>query len=327
MYFIALPVKVNGLGDDAMAAGIGAAGIGTFLCRMAPGLVLAGLFAIPAIADNGDDKPKPAFPQVAGGDIFGFTAPTDIGSPGDHGGSIEVDGNLGKRDGRYQNFTQKYGYERVFAENWSLGVAFFTAWHGVRNVTVAPINRSMFQFDGASFEIGHRLIERSATNPFAFKIALEPRWARLDDGGRHSEAFGAELKFITDAVIVPEKLYWAGNLVLAYDNARNPEIKSKWQPSSEVKVSQALTIQVAETFLIGAEATYLAAFDGGAFNKFTGHAVFLGPTIYWKIADKVSLNATVAPQIAGRNIATPGQKMDLDNYTRMMTRFKLSVEF
>ena len=69
-------------------------------------------------------------------------------------------GNLGKRDGRYRNFAQKYGYERVIAENWSLGVAFFTAWHGVNNVTVAPINRSMFQFDGASFEIGHRLVER-----------------------------------------------------------------------------------------------------------------------------------------------------------------------
>ena len=280
-----------------------------------------------ALAQNGEAPAKPAFPQVAGGDIFGFTAPSDIGSPGDHGGGIEIDGNLGKRDGRYRNFTQKFGYERVIADNWSFGVAFFTAWHGVHNVTVAPINRSMLQFDGASFEIAHRLIERSATNPFAFKIALEPRWARLDDGGRRSQAFGAELKFIVDAVVAPEKLYWAMNVVLAYDNARNPDIRSKWAPSTEVKVSQALTYQLTEKLFVGAEATYLAGFDGGAFNKFTGHAVFLGPTLYWKVAEKVSFNATVAPQIAGRNVATPGQKFDLDNYTRMMTRFKLSVEF
>ncbi len=265
--------------------------------------------------------------QVAGGDIFGFTASSDVGSPGDHGGAVEFDGNLGKRDGRYRNFAQKYGYERVIAENWSLGVAFFTAWHGVNNVTVAPINRSMFQFDGASFEIGHRLVERSATNPFAFKIALEPRWARLDDGGRRAQAYGAELKFITDAVVVPNTLYWAMNVVLGYDIGSDPDFRSKWQRSTEVKVSNALTYQVAENVLIGAEATYLASFDGGAFNRFTGHAVFLGPTIYWKIAEKVALNATIAPQIAGRNAATSGQRFDLDNYTRIMTRVKLAVEF
>lgn len=280
-----------------------------------------------ARADDDDDSKKQPHERFPSGDIFGFTSPSEIGSPGDHGISVEFDGEWGKRDGRYRALTQKYGYERVIANNWSLGVAFFTAWHNIRNVTVAPINRSAIQFDGFGMEIGHRLIERSPTNPFALKVALEPRWARLDDGGRHSEAFGAELKFIVDRPVLQDRLFWAANAVLAYDNARNPDFRGKWAASSEFKLSEALTYKLSDTLLVGVEATYVASFDGGAFNKFTGHALFAGPTIFWKPSKDVSLNATIAPQIAGRNTATPGQRFDLDNYSRMMTRVKLSVDF
>lgn len=268
---------------------------------------------------------KPSFPEVAGGDIFGFTAPTDTGEPGAHGAGFELDGAFGKRGGRYNVLTQKWAYERVIAENWSMGFAMFTAFHSLRNVP-GMLNRSAFGFDGLGFEIGHRLIERSATNPFAFKIAIEPRWARLDDGGRHGNAFGAELKFITDAVVIPDRLYWAMNVVLGTETAQDP-VTRRYSPSSEIKVSNALAMQISKTLLVGLEATYLASFDGGTFNRYNGHAVFLGPTLFWKVSDKVSFNATIAPQIAGRASATPGLRYDLDNYTRLMTRFKLSVEF
>ncbi|MBM3609825.1 MAG: hypothetical protein FJX29_15510 [Alphaproteobacteria bacterium] len=284
------------------------------------------LAASAALAKDGPaGSEKPSFPEVAGGDIFGFTAPTDTGDPGSHGAGLEIDGAFGKRGGRYNVLTQKWAYERVVAENWSMGFAMFTAFHSLRNVP-GMINRSAFAFDGLGFEIGHRLVERSATNPFAFKIAIEPRWGRLDDGGRHANSFGAELKFLTDAVVVPGRLYWAMNVVLASGTGQDPDTR-RYAPSSEIKVSNALTMQISPSLLMGVEATYLAAFDGGAFNSHTGHAVFLGPTIFWKVADKVSLNATIAPQIAGRANGAAGLRHDLDNYTRLMTRFKLSVEF
>lgn len=280
----------------------------------------------PARAEPATSGDAPAVPQVAGGDIFGFTSSSDIGSPGDHGGALEMDGAFGKRDGRYHVLTQKLAYERVIAENWSLGFAFFTTYHNLRNVTVAPINRTSAQFDGLNFEIAHRLVERSAGNPFSFKIAFEPRWSRLDDGGRHSESFGVELKFITDAVVIPDKLYWAGNLVLASGTSRDPDL-AKYAPSSEIKLSNALAMQMSKDLLIGVEATYIATFDGGAFNHHTGHAIFLGPTLFWKVSEKIALNATIAPQIAGRALASPGLRYDLDNFTRMMSRVKLAVEF
>ncbi len=263
--------------------------------------------------------------QVPGGDLFGTSEITDVGDPGSHGFSITLDGAFAKRGGRYVSLAQKYAYERVIAENWAMSFALFSGLHHVRAVP-GLLNRSAFQFDGASFEVAHRLIERSASNPFAFKIALEPRWGRLDDAGRRSESFGAELKLITDAVLIPGRLYWGMNVILGSGTSRDPDLRT-YSPSSEIKVTKALALHLAPNLLVGAEATYIATFDGAAFNVLTGQALFAGPTIFWKVTEKVSLNAVIAPQIAGRAVGSAFRRTDLDNFTRLTSRVKLAVEF
>ena len=91
------------------------------------------------------------------------------------------------------------------------------------------------------------------------------------------------------------------NVVLGAETAQDPDTR-RYAPSSEIKVSNAFTMQISKAFLVGVEATYLASFDGGAFNRYNGYAVFLGPTLFWKVSDKMSFNATVAPQIAGHAV-------------------------
>lgn len=272
-----------------------------------------------------DGTPVSAVPAVPGGDIFGFSASADVGKVGDHGGGIELDGAIGKRFGNYKAFGQKYYYERVIAPNTSLGVGVFTAWHSVRNLPAEPINRNALQFDGASFELGYRVFERSIGNPFSLKVAVEPRWARLTGGGRHTNALGGELKFALDAVIVPGKLYWAGNLVLGAARERDVEVHSRHATVSQLKISNAVTYQFSERVFAGAELTYLQAHNG-FFGRVAGRALFLGPTLFVKIHDKASLNITVAPQIAGRARGAP-MTLDLDNFTRAISRVKLAVEF
>ena len=288
--------------------------------HLATGLALAGAVALAAGAAAAANVP-----QVPGGDIFGFSASADAGKPGDHGGGIEFDGAIGKRFGHYRVFGQKYFYERVIAPQTSLGIGVFTAWHSIRNLPAEPINRDSVQFDGASFELARRFVERSAGNPFSFKIAIEPRWARLTGGGRHTNAFGAELKLVFDAVIIPGMLYWAGNIVLAAARERDPEVHSQYSTGSQVKVSNALTYQFSERVFTGAELTYLRAYSK-FFAQSNGQAWFLGPTLFVKIHDKASLNVTIALQIAGRARGTP-MHLDLDNFTRMISRVKLAVEF
>lgn len=296
----------------------------SFRHLVAPPLLSAAILLAQSWAPTiAQDKPAVAA-SIPGGDIFGFTAGSGVGDVGEHGASFEFDGASGKRGGSYALFSQKYAYERVIAPSTTFGMALFTAYHRVRDVPVEPLNSSAFQFDGASVELAYRLIESDGGNPFGFKLAVEPRWARLTGGGRHTEAFGAELKFITDAVVVPERLFWAANLVLDAGTEREVEV-SRYVAGSGAKLSSAITYQIQPTFFVGLEATYLQAFDG-LFGRTAGSALFLGPTLYFKISEKAALNLTIAPQLAGKAKGVSGT-LDLDNYERAITRVKLSMDF
>jgi hypothetical protein len=76
---------------------------------------------------------------------------------------------------------------------------------------------------------------------------------------------------------------------------------------------------------VGTEARYLASFSTLFPRREVGHAVYVGPTLLWKITDKVAFNTTFQPQIAGRSTANPGLWLDLDNFERAQFRAKLAV--
>jgi hypothetical protein len=71
---------------------------------------------------------------------------------------------------------------------------------------------------------------------------------------------------------------------------------------------------------------YLRHYDGVAFNSFTGDAVYLGPTFYWKIAPKVLMSAAWETQIAGHE---PGvsARLDFTDFSRQRARLLLEFEF
>jgi hypothetical protein len=276
---------------------------------------------------SGQSDPGRDVPQVPGDDIFGFTSQTDIGKPGDTGFANENDGRLGKRQGRYSALNTKYEFSRTVADGWWMAGSFFGAYNHARDVPeIDDINR--VNFDGLSFEIEHRIVERSVGNPFAVSISVEPRWGRIDGvTGLLSNSYGAAFKLFVDAVVVPDRLYWGSNLVWAPQRAQDPNDRSQWLNSSTTLASVALTYQVSTQLFIGAEMRYLSAFDTTWLNHEIGHALYLGPTLLWKINEKVAFNATFQPQIAGRSITNPDLNLDLDNFERAQFRAKLAVSF
>ena len=272
--------------------------------------------------------PEPEVADVPGDDIFGFTSTSDVGKAGDMGIALENDGRFGKRDGRYGVITNKLEFGRTFTDRFWAGVSLFGAYHDMRNVTVQPIDRTMYQFDGISTEFKYKLVERSVTNPFALTAAVEPRWGRIDGGsGIHAESFSAEFKLLVDAPIVPEKLFWGFNLNWAPGVQQVVGDLSQTARSSSLNVSTALTYAITPTFMIGAEAKYLASYGDYFFRSEQGRAFFLGPTVFWKINDKMSLNAVLLPQIAGKSAATPGLALDLDAFERAIFRVKFAYAF
>jgi hypothetical protein len=263
--------------------------------------------------------------DVPGGDIFGFTSGTDVGKLGDHGIALESSGAYGSRDGRYRGLSQKLELSGTLVENWSFAGSVFGAWTDIRNSSVFA-DRTSYGFDGASFEIRRRVIERSATNRFAVTLAIEPRWARIDGkSGMQAPAFAAETKLQVDAPIV-NGLYWAGNINYAAGRARDP-LNLTWSKSSGTSVSSAVTYEaVKDEFFMGVEGRYQQSWNSAFFGHLNGQGVFFGPTLAWKMDENVMLNAVLLPQIAGkaRGAASP---LDLDNFNRANYRVKLAVGF
>ena len=290
-------------------------------------LLLAG--AAQAADLKSGKAPAAAAPEAAsefpGGDIFGFTSATDVGNVGDKGLALENDGSYGRRDMRSRVLTQKLELSRTFAPNWAYAASLFGAWSSIKNN--GDFNdRTAYNFDGISMEVRHRFIERSATNPFAFTFAIEPRWGRVDTvSGVNAASYGAEFKLQADRA-VGEKLFWAVNANFGTGRSRDP-LDRTWSNTSESVVSTALTYAVVDDKLfMGGEARWNQAWNKGFFGKLDGQALFVGPTIAYKASETVMLNAVFLPQIMGKARSVDGP-LDIDNFERANFRLKLAVSF
>jgi hypothetical protein len=281
-----------------------------------------------AQASNGKPSEKSqanAIPEVPGDDIFGFTSTTDTGEKGDMGFANELTGFRGKRSGSYLALTNKMELSYTPAEDWWVAASGFISYDRIKDVPdFLDINRT--QFEGFSAEIQYRVIKRSASNPFALAVAIEPAYAFIDlSTGQKSDAYGAAFKLLVDAVIVPDKVFWAANIVWAPVRGQDITDRSIWTTSSASQLQTALTFQLSEKLFVGADFMQFTVYDGSFFNERTGYAYYLGPTLLWKITDKVVFNTTWQPQIAGRSSDNTNLTYDLDTFTRAQFRFKLAV--
>ncbi|NDB68305.1 MAG: hypothetical protein EB015_09960, partial [Methylocystaceae bacterium] len=207
-------------------------------------------------------------------------------------------------------------------------VSVFGAYHNLKNVTVQPDNRNSYQFDGLSTEVTYRLLERSARNPFGVTVSLEPRWGMRDAlSGAQAQSFGAEGKIFIDAALVPEKLYWAMNLNYAQGAQEIIGSSGQMARGSSRNISTALTYAITPSFMLGAEAKYQNSYGEYLFKSEQGHALFLGPTLFWKITETASLNAVFLPQISGKAQANSQFSRDLDNFERSIFRLKFVTAF
>jgi len=96
--------------------------------------------------------------------------------------------------------------------------------------------------------------------------------------------------------------------------------------SSNFGVSGALAFQAFPNVFLGAEVEYLRAYEGLTLQHFRGEAVFVGPTLFAKLTDHLSITAALSTQVSGHAVGVPGQ-LDLDNFSRHRARLKVFYEF
>ena len=286
------------------------------------------LLATPVLGQSRPSDDGPPALEIPGGDIFGFTSPTDVGSPGDRGVAFELTNRVAKPGGgTYWSPTLKTQFSGTVAENLAVAISPFVTGHRIRSVPDLN-DRSSLQFDGVSGEIAYRFLERTPTNQLAATVSVEPRAARVDAlTGERVPSYSAEFKLFADAVLVPRRLYAAVNLNYALGTQRAlSDFDAKWQNGSGTNVSGALTYQLNERLFIGGEVRWLTAFSGAVFNDFGGHGLFVGPTLSVKLSDSVAFSAVWTPQVAGHAQGVD-RSLDLDNFERHQFRAKLSTSF
>jgi len=280
-------------------------------------VVLCG--ATPVRAQGG----APSFYEMETKYIFGFTEGSGIGLEGEKEFSIDTVGRFGKRDGRYAATETKFEFEYTPNQYIQLEFGPLAAGHYIRDVTDLD-DRHMFQPSGFLGEIRYLLFDRPAS-PVAVTVSFEPVYRAFDEtGGAPVTNFEFETKIMADVELVKNRVYGAVNLIYEPEMTRMPD--GSWERESQLGLTGAVSFRVLPDLLIGAEADYYRHYDGTFLNQFTGDALFIGPTLYYKLARKMFMTAAWSVQVWGREIET-GQRLNLEEYSRTRAKLKVAVEF
>jgi hypothetical protein len=296
--------------------------------------------------DKQSKEDKQAQSEISSEDLFGFTEGSDVGDAGELGGSVDSTGRFGRRGGRYDVFSPTFEVEYTLVERFSLSLdaTFDRFW--IRNVPDFE-NRNTGGLSQLSTQWRYQFIKRDPS-PVGLTLSLEPQLGFFDqDTGERARRTALEAVLSLDTALVPERVFGAVNLTYEAERVRpkgfigldrdleevDPSdptaeavIRSPAERESTIGISAAVAFQAAPNLFVGAEVRYLRQYQGLDFKAFEGHALFIGPTLYVKISDHVSLSAAWDVQVAGRANDEPGH-LDLENFERHQAKLKLIAQF
>lgn len=265
-----------------------------------------------------------AFHEVETKYIFGsFTFGSSTGIEGEKAFEPQTKADFGKAGGHYAVGQTVLEYEYTPTQYLQIEFGPSVSFYNIRGVPGLD-DRNLATVNGFEAEIRSVLIDRNPS-PIAVTLALEPEFHSRDEtNGAKVVNYGLEARLEADAELVKNRLFWGFNLLYEPETTRADF--GIWQRESTFGVSSALAFQIVPNVVVGADLWYLRHYDGAAFNSFTGDAVYLGPTFYWKIAPKVLMSAAWQTQIAGRE---PGvsSTLDLTDFSRQRARLLLEFEF
>jgi Putative MetA-pathway of phenol degradation len=254
--------------------------------------------------------------------IFGFTEGSGIGLEGEKEISIETVARMGKRDGSYFASETRFEFEFTPSQYIQIELGPLAAANYIRNVPGLD-NRNTFQPSGFFGEIRYLLLDRP-NSPLAVTLSFEPNYRAFDEtSGVRVENYEFETKINADLEIVKNRLYAAFNLIYEPETTR---FHGAWAKESTFGATGALAFRFTPALTMGAEVDYYRHYDGFFFNSFTGHAIFIGPTLHYQISPKMFMTAAWNAQVWGRETDT-GNRLNLEEFSRYRAQLKLALEF
>lgn len=304
-------------------------GQGSVLGRVARGLapvlscLLAG--ALPAPAQDRPTARENAAPAGLDSEhLFGFVEGSDIGVPGEVEFEFEATGRSGRGGGRFRAVDG--GLVLKIPLDASFRIAPGIGFHGFAAAGVPGLaDRGTGGLSGAFLETRLRLIDRRE-GPFGLTLNVVPSVGRVDtSSGLPAESYGLDAALLADWEIVPGSLVAAVNLGFSLAAARLDGSGERLRGSG-LELAGALAYEAGPGLFVGAEARYAQAFEGLGLDRFSGRAVYLGPTLYATLTPQAWASFTWSFQVAGSAEGAP-RPLDLTNFDRHQTRLRFGLSF
>ncbi len=255
--------------------------------------------------------------------IFGFSMGSDIGKKGEIELEIENVGRFGRRFGSYTGVGVLSQVKFTLTDNFRVapGVSFAsTQISGVPGM----IDNRRTAVAGASMEFRYKLLDRDVM-PFGLTLHAAPGWNRVDElTGFDAQIYGTEFAALMDKELIRGTLFAAFNLW--YSGGASRDLTNTWSHDSEFAVQGALSYKVNSMLIVGAEARYVRAYGGLGLDRFSGDAVYVGPTFSAHLTDRIGLSGTWSTQVAGKACDDP-RHLDLDNFERHQAMLRFNYLF
>ncbi len=276
-----------------------------------------------ANATSADAQDAGAFHEIETKYIFGFTIGSSTGIEGERAVEPETVAGFGKRGGTYAAGQTALELEYTPTQYFQIELGPTVSYYNIHNVPGLD-DRNMGGINGIEADFRSLLIDRGPS-PFAVTLSVEPEWHSLDEtSGAAVSNYGLETKLEADAELIKNRLFLGFNLLYEPETTLVP-LGASFNEST-FGVSSALAFQIYPNVVVGADLWYLSHYQGVAFGSFTGDAIYLGPTFYWKIAPKVLVSAAWETQVAGREVGVI-PALDLSDFSRQRARLLLEFEF
>lgn len=254
--------------------------------------------------------------------IFGFTEGSDIGEKGEKELEVEAGMAIGKRSGAYYASSSSIFYKYSITDDLRIAPSFALLSHAISGVPGLN-DRSEVTLGGVGGEIRYKLLDR-AKAPAGVTLSVEPFWNRVDEtsGNRVSQS-GLGIAALIDKELVPATLF--GALHVGYEPQWSHDNRSgQSAQESALDFGAALSMRVSPRVFVGAEVRYMRVYDGIGLDDFGGDALFLGPTMFVKLAKEVGLTAAWNAQVAGHAAGESG-RLNLNDFERHQVLLRLSV--
>jgi hypothetical protein len=340
------------------------AGVGGRLLKLGAAALFCAAFSVSVIAheaprrepgksqqDSGKKLGKDANEHgVETENLFGFTHGSDTGEAGSAGVSTEGLLALGKRIGSFRALGTKLELGVGATDDFSLSMSALGACHRIRNVPELDDVGGRCGISGVGTEFRWRLLNRRSA-PFGLTLHTEPAFTRLDEtSGKPGRGLRAENKIIIDRELLPDTLFGAVNLIYGLGKFRE-RFALETERGSVGGVSGALAVRLSKITFLGGEVQYLRAYDGLGLDRFSGQAIYAGPSLYAQLTEKLWVSAVWNAQLSGREAidrrevaaavvaaldagedplaAVPVRQLHLDlrNFTRHLIRVKAGFDF